>query len=113
MTTFDVSDLRALFINCTLKPTPEVSNTQRLMDNAIAIMRSNGVAIDEVRAVDHEIPPGVQPDMTEHGFAQADGLARLGRGRATRIRAAAGRRTTSPVATRRSWRGTSCTWRGC
>ena len=58
MTTFDVSDLRALFINCTLKPTPEVSNTQRLMDNAIAIMRSNGVAIDEVRAVDHEIPPG-------------------------------------------------------
>jgi len=72
MTTFDVADLRALFINCTLKPTPEVSNTQRLMDNAIAIMRSNGVAIDEVRAVDHEIPPGVQPDMTEHGFAQDD-----------------------------------------
>jgi multimeric flavodoxin WrbA len=72
MTNFDFSDLSALFINCTLKRAPEVSNTQRLMDNAIAIMRANGVAIDEVRAVDHEIPPGVQPDMTEHGFARDD-----------------------------------------
>jgi multimeric flavodoxin WrbA len=72
MPSSDFSDLRALFINCTLKPAPEVSNTQRLMDNAITIMRSNGVAIDEVRAVDHVIPPGVQPDMTEHGFAHDD-----------------------------------------
>ncbi len=72
MTSHDFSDLRALFINCTLKPAPEVSNTQRLMDNAISIMRSNGVAVDEVRAVDHDIPPGVQPDMTEHGFVNDD-----------------------------------------
>ncbi len=72
MTSFDFSSLRAMFINCTLKPAPEVSNTQRLMDNAITIMRSNGVAIDEVRAVDHEIPPGVQMDMTEHGYARDD-----------------------------------------
>lgn len=72
MASHDFSDLRALFINCTLKPEPEVSNTQRLMDNAISIMRSNGVAVDEVRAVDHDIPPGVQPDMTEHGFANDD-----------------------------------------
>jgi multimeric flavodoxin WrbA len=72
MTSFDFSDLRAVFINCTLKPAPEVSNTQRLMDNAITIMRSNGVAIDEVRAVDHDIPPGVQMNMTEHGFARDD-----------------------------------------
>lgn len=28
----DYSDLRALFINCTLKRSPEVSNTQGLMD---------------------------------------------------------------------------------
>ncbi len=68
MSSTDFSDLRALFVNCTLKRAPEVSNTQRLMDNAIAIMRANGVAVDEVRAVDHDVPPGVQPDMTEHGF---------------------------------------------
>ncbi len=68
----DFSDLRAMFVNCTLKQAPEVSNTQRLMDNASAIMRSNGVVIDELRAVDHDIPPGVQPDMREHGFERDD-----------------------------------------
>jgi hypothetical protein len=28
----DFSGLRALFINCTLKPSPEISNTQDLID---------------------------------------------------------------------------------
>ena len=28
--------LTALVLNCTLKPSPEASNTQQLMDNAIA-----------------------------------------------------------------------------
>jgi multimeric flavodoxin WrbA len=66
------SDLRALFVNCTLKRSPERSNTQRLMDNSVAIMRANGVTVDELRAVDHEIAPGVEPDMTEHGFSRDD-----------------------------------------
>jgi hypothetical protein len=39
----DYSDLRALFINCTLKRSPEVSNTQGLMDISMEIMRRNGV----------------------------------------------------------------------
>jgi multimeric flavodoxin WrbA len=30
------------------------------------------VSVDEVRAVDHVIAPGVQPDMTEHGFDKDD-----------------------------------------
>jgi hypothetical protein len=51
--------LRALFVNCTLKRSPERSNMQRLMDNSVAIMRANGVTVDELRAVDHEIAPGV------------------------------------------------------
>ena len=34
----DYSDLRALYVNCTLKRSPEVSNTQRLADKSIAIM---------------------------------------------------------------------------
>jgi multimeric flavodoxin WrbA len=72
MPSSDFSDLRAMFINCTLKQAPEVSNTQQLMDNAIAIMHSNGVTIDQVRAVDHDIAPGVQPDMTAHGFTRDD-----------------------------------------
>jgi len=53
----DYSDLRALFVNCTLKRSPEVSNTQGLMDISMEIMRRNGVAVECIRAVDHEIPP--------------------------------------------------------
>ncbi|MGZ5331264.1 MAG: flavodoxin family protein, partial [Solirubrobacterales bacterium] len=64
----DYSDLRALFINCTLKRSPEVSNTQGLMDISMEIMRHNGVEVDCIRAVDHEIATGVWPDMTEHGW---------------------------------------------
>jgi len=65
---WDFSDLRALFINCTLKRSPEVSNTQGLADIAMAIMRKNGITVEVVRAVDHDIATGVYPDMTEHGW---------------------------------------------
>lgn len=64
--------LSALFINCTLKRAPDTSHTQLLMDNAIAIMTANGVEVESLRAVDHIIAPGVQPDMTEHGFDRDD-----------------------------------------
>jgi len=63
---------RALFINCTLKRSSDTSHTQLLMDNAIAIMTANGVDVETVRAVDHMIAPGVQPDMTEHGWERDD-----------------------------------------
>ena len=66
----DYSDLKALFINCTLKRSPEVSNTQGLMDISIEIMRRNEVEVDCIRAVDHAIATGVWPDMTEHGWEQ-------------------------------------------
>ncbi len=65
---WDFSDLGALYINCTLKRSPEVSNTQGLADRSIAILEANGVDVDVIRAVDHEIPVGVYPDMTEHGW---------------------------------------------
>jgi multimeric flavodoxin WrbA len=64
---WDFSDLRAVFVNCTLKRSPEASNTQGLADRSIAIMERNGVLVDVIRAVDHAIPPGVEPDMAEHG----------------------------------------------
>ncbi|MQY20100.1 flavodoxin family protein [Nocardia macrotermitis] len=66
MTAFD--DLRALFINCTLKRSPETSNTQGLIDVSANIMRKNGVEVSHLRPVDHDIAPGVWPDMTEHGW---------------------------------------------
>jgi multimeric flavodoxin WrbA len=69
---WDFSDLRALFINCTLKRSPEVSHTQGLADLSIAILEQNGVTVDVVRAVDHDIATGVWPDMTEHGWPRDD-----------------------------------------
>jgi multimeric flavodoxin WrbA len=69
---WDFSDLSAVYINCTLKRSPELSNTQGLADASIAIMRRLGVSVDVVRAVDHSIATGVYPDMTEHGWDRDD-----------------------------------------
>jgi len=66
------TDLRALFINCTLKRSPEPSHTQGLADLSIEIMRRQGVDVDVVRAVDLDIATGVWPDMTEHGWERDD-----------------------------------------
>ncbi len=65
----DVSGLRAMFVNCTLKRSPEVSHTEGLVDASAAIMRHNGVEVEVCRAVDHDIATGVYPDMTEHGWS--------------------------------------------
>ncbi|MEX0900745.1 MAG: NAD(P)H-dependent oxidoreductase [Gammaproteobacteria bacterium] len=61
------SDLKALFINNTLKPNPQPSHTSTLMAVAENVMREQGVAVEHVRALDYELAPGVQADMTEHG----------------------------------------------
>ncbi|TDW30371.1 flavodoxin family protein [Cryobacterium psychrophilum] len=68
-TSFDYSSLRALFINCTLKRSPETSNTQGIIDLSAHIMRGQGVHVDVIRAIDHDIATGVYPDMTAHGWA--------------------------------------------
>jgi len=47
---WDFSDLRALFINCTLKRSPERSHTDGLSAISMEIMRRQGVAVEEVRA---------------------------------------------------------------
>ncbi|MER5833866.1 flavodoxin family protein [Streptomyces sp. NPDC002130] len=62
-------DLAALYVNCTLKPSPQRSHTQGLIDKSRSIMDAAGVTTELIRAVDHDIAPGVHPDMTEHGFA--------------------------------------------
>jgi multimeric flavodoxin WrbA len=64
-----LDSLRALFINCTLKRSPERSHTEGLIERSTAIMAKHGVAVDVLRAVDHDIATGVWPDMTEHGWA--------------------------------------------
>ncbi len=68
----DYSDLRALFLNCTLKPSPQRSHTRELIDVSAAIMEENDVDVEIIRPVDLDLPPGVYGDMTEHGFDQDD-----------------------------------------
>jgi len=68
----DYSDLKALFINCTLKRSPEVSNTEGLARRSMAIFEANGIETELVRALDHDIAVGVWPDMTEHGWERDD-----------------------------------------
>lgn len=64
----DFSNLKVLYINCTLKKAPQKSHTDTLMDVSKTIMVNEKVQVDEIRLIDHEVPPGVYPDMTEHGY---------------------------------------------
>lgn len=66
---YDFSGLKALFINCTLKKSPEKSNTQLLADISINIMKKHGVDVEVIRAIDHDIAIGVYPDMTKQGWS--------------------------------------------
>ncbi len=69
---WDFSDLKALFINCTLKRSPKMSHTDGLVGISRAIMEKNQVQVDDIRAVDHAIAFGVYPDMREHGWDKDD-----------------------------------------
>ena len=68
----DYSDLRALVVNCTLKPSPARSHTDLLLQVPIGIWEDQGVTVETVRAVDLDLAPGVQPDMTEQGADKDD-----------------------------------------
>jgi len=64
---WNFSDLKALYLNCTLKRTPELSHTGGLIDISRTIMEKNGVSVTVLRPVDHDIATGVYSDMTQHG----------------------------------------------
>ena len=68
MSKLDFSKLKAIFVNCTLKRSPETSHTDGLMQVAKNIMKKEDVEVDEIRLVDHAIAFGVYPDMKEHNW---------------------------------------------
>jgi multimeric flavodoxin WrbA len=57
--------MKALIINCTLKTSPEKSNTEALAEVVVGKLEAEGVETSEVRAVDLAILPGVESDMGE------------------------------------------------
>ena len=54
--------MRALLLNCTLKASPERSNTEALLDVVADAIRDAGVDVDVIRVVDHDVKPGVTGD---------------------------------------------------
>lgn len=56
-------DLKAVILNCTLKKSPAVSNTEALIDKVVALMAPLGVESEVVRVVDHAVPFGVESDL--------------------------------------------------
>ena len=65
-------DLRVVVLNGTLKRSPAVSHTDGLLEISRRVLEGVGARVDVVRLVDHVIPPGVMPDMREHGWEVDD-----------------------------------------
>jgi multimeric flavodoxin WrbA len=57
--------MRAVILNCTLKPSPEASNTEALARVVMEQMEQDGVECELVRAVDLDLKPGVKTDQGE------------------------------------------------
>ncbi|MGB7786436.1 MAG: NAD(P)H-dependent oxidoreductase [Salinimicrobium sp.] len=54
--------LKALFLNCTLKKSPETSNTHAFIENAERIFHELDVTTEEIRVVDHDVKFGNSSD---------------------------------------------------
>ena len=70
--TIDFSGLKALFVNTSLKKQPSESHTKLLLNVSAEIMAKNGVHVEHIHMLAHDVPPGVYPDMTEHGWDKDD-----------------------------------------
>jgi multimeric flavodoxin WrbA len=58
-------ELTALFLNCTLKKSPQESNTQALIEKVAALFGDLGVKSQTIRVVDHDVRFGVMSDEGE------------------------------------------------
>jgi multimeric flavodoxin WrbA len=66
--------IRALYVNTSLNKSAEQSHTRLLLEASAAIMTGQGVDVEHVHMAARDIPPGVYPDMTEHGWATDEWL---------------------------------------
>ncbi len=57
--------LKAVFLNCTLKPSPAVSNTEALINKVIAWFDKYDVESEIIRVVDYNVKPGITSDEGE------------------------------------------------
>jgi len=57
--------MKALILNCTLKPSPERSSTEALAKVVIAELKKGGAITELIRLVDLNLKPGVKTDQGE------------------------------------------------
>jgi len=57
------SDLTAVCLVCTLKPSPQESSAQLLGSQLMDALEAEGVRGTTIRVVDHDVKPGVEADM--------------------------------------------------
>lgn len=57
--------LKAVILNCTLKKSPETSNTRALIDKAVEEFQSLDVDSEVIRIADYKVPFGIKNDMGE------------------------------------------------
>jgi multimeric flavodoxin WrbA len=57
------STIRAVGVNCTLKPSPTVSSAERLLGEVLAELEAHGADTEQLRLVDLDIRAGVEADM--------------------------------------------------
>ncbi len=55
--------MKAVVLNCTLKPSPQPSNTGALADVVASYLRDADVDVTAFRLADLNLPPGVETDM--------------------------------------------------
>lgn len=58
-------DIKAVILNCTLKKSPQVSNTQVLIDKATKLFAEQGIKAETIRIADHYVPFGVSSKEDE------------------------------------------------
>lgn len=62
------NDINVLFFNTTLKRSPEISNTDGIINRSRTLFEDQGARVEVIRAIDHDIATGIQPDMTKEGW---------------------------------------------
>ena len=68
----DYSDIKALVINTSLSKESSKSHTQILLNIVSDMMEKNGVSVEHLHMLDHNVPSGIYPDMTQHGREKDD-----------------------------------------
>jgi multimeric flavodoxin WrbA len=63
----DFTGLKAVFINCSIKKDKTGSHTQRLINRAAGIMEAEGVDVEHIYALDHDIAFGMVKDGKDSG----------------------------------------------